>query len=96
MKNATIAKILTAAYKTAREKGETKILTHPHFMNNCLLSKSDREYLDELANWMQENDSVIELEPSGSIFSPYVSSYNGTTAVAGIKISTTIHLLVNL
>lgn len=93
MKNPTIAKkILTAAYQTALEKGETTILTHPHFMNNCLLSKSDREYLDELAIWMKENDYVIELGPAGSIFSPYVSSYNGTIAVAGIKISTTINL----
>lgn len=72
----------------ASEKQVSYILTHDGFINNCELTKGERELLNELVKEMEDKDIAVVI--GDKVFSLYVTSYNGGHTTAGIKISKVI------
>tara|TARA_R110000803_G_C11910445_1_gene313175 strand:+ start:666 stop:926 length:261 start_codon:yes stop_codon:yes gene_type:complete len=71
------------------EKEVKYILTHFGFMNNCELTKGELQLLHDLANRLNDTDTAAVV--NNFVFTAYISSYNGGTALAGIKINKAIN-----
>ena len=72
----------------AVKKDVSYILTHGGFINNCELSKGEHELLNNLAYEIKEKDIAIVID--NKAFTPYITGYNGSYTLAGIKISTVV------
>lgn len=70
-------------------KKEVKyILTHSGFVNNTGMTKGEIDLLNDLANRLNDTDTVIVIDDY--VFGVYVTGYNKSYALVGIKISKAI------
>ena len=65
------------------EQGEDYVLLIAGFNNNCNLAHNQIESLYKLAEEMKEDNLVIVFDSIA--FTPYITSYNGSHVLAGIK-----------
>ena len=59
------------------------VLTHKGFINNCKLTDIEYSYLQLLAEELKSDAIVIIFDDIA--FTPYITSYNGSHVLAGIK-----------
>ena len=59
------------------------VLTHKGFINNCKLTDIEYSYLQLLAEELKSDAIVIIFDDIA--LTPYITSYNGSHVLAGIK-----------
>lgn len=79
-----IKELLLKAYAT----GETRILCHYGFVNNCNLSDGEAEYIQNFAIRLKNENAVYII--NDICFMPLMTSYNGGIVLAGIEIKKVI------
>ena len=62
------------------------VLLHYGFIENCKLTKTEREALQKLLEEMKSGKLVIVFD--NIAFTPYITSYNGSHITAGIQFNT--------
>lgn len=72
----------------ATRKSISYILTDLRLINNCQFSKGEKELLHSLALEIYEKDITIIINDHA--YYPYVTGYDGTYIIAGIKITNII------
>lgn len=77
-------KLINELLLKAHATGETKILCHYGFRNNCNLTQGEAEFLQNFAIELKEENAVYIT--NDICFAPFITGYNGSNVLAGIEI----------
>ena len=88
MESGTLKTIEYELLEKAVKENLSVINTHRGMSNHLEFSKGELEILNELANRIFLDDLTIVI--NNKAFTPFISNYNGSNTLVGLKITTII------